>query len=74
MASSSLIFNSPPADRAPKRRPCGVTFGRENGLAEAFGGFVGEDLAVADVDHAMGVFGDIRLVGDKDDGVPVGMQ
>jgi hypothetical protein len=34
------------------------------GLAEALGGLVGEDLAVADMDDAMGVLGDVRLVGD----------
>src|SRR6202035_4754819 len=39
------------------------------GIANALGGFVAEDLAVFDVDHAVGVFGDIGLVGYEDDGI-----
>ena len=35
----------------------------------AGGGLVGEDFAVADVDDAVGVLGDVGLVGDEDDGV-----
>jgi hypothetical protein len=34
-----------------------------------FYGFVGGDFAVADVDDAVGVLGDIVFVGDEDDGV-----
>lgn len=41
---------------------------------EAFGAFVGGDFAVADVDDAVGVFGDVRLVRDDDDGVALGVQ
>ena len=43
-------------------------------LAEALGGLVGEDLAVADVDDAMSVFGDVGLVGDEHDGVALGVE
>src|ERR1035438_1234193 len=46
----------------------------ENALAVALGGLVGVDLAVADMDDAMGIFGDVRLVGDQDNGVAVGVQ
>ena len=55
------------------RSCCGIWWicGR---LAEALGGFVGEDLAVADVDDAVGVLGDVGLVGDEDDGVALGVK
>jgi len=35
---------------------------------------VGEDLAVADVNNAMGKFGDVRLVRHQNDGVAAGME
>src|SRR3569833_297957 len=41
---------------------------------EAFGGFVGVDLAVADVNDAVGVLGDVGLVSDEDDGVAFGLE
>ncbi len=34
---------------------------------------IGGDFAVADVDDAVGVFGDVRLVRDDDDGVALGV-
>ena len=43
-------------------------------FAEALGGLVGEDLAVANVDDAMRVFGDVGLVGDEHDGVALGVK
>jgi len=33
------------------------------------GGFVGGDFAVADIDDAMSVLGDVVFVGDENDGV-----
>jgi len=36
--------------------------------------FVPGDYAVFDVDNAMSVFGDVMLVCDQHDGVPLGMQ
>src|ERR1700692_2498038 len=41
---------------------------------DAGGGMVAGDDAVADGDDAMGVLGDIGLVGDDDDGVAVGVK
>ncbi len=41
----------------------------DDGSNFAAGGLVGEDLAVADVDDAVGVFGDVGLVSDEDDSV-----
>src|SRR6185437_11784407 len=38
-------------------------------LAPALGDLVAGDLAVADVDDAVGEFGDVGLVGDQHDGV-----
>src|ERR1039457_4361048 len=55
------------------RRIC-VLLASTGSLAEALGGLVGEDLAVADMDDAMGVVGDIGLVGNDYDGVAVGVQ
>jgi hypothetical protein len=51
-------------------------FGEVRGqvLAEALGRLVGENLAVANVNHAMSVFGYIGLVGDQHDGVAAGVQ
>ena len=43
-------------------------------LAVALGGLVGEDLAVADMHDAVGVVGDIRLMGDQHDGVAIGVE
>src|SRR5882724_10023302 len=40
----------------------------------AGGGMVAGDDAVADGDDAMGILGDIGLVGDYDDGVAVGVE
>ena len=58
---------------------CQVWFSRPGNrgssfLPEALGGLVGGDFAVADVHDAVGVFGDVRLVGDEDDGVAFGLQ
>jgi hypothetical protein len=36
--------------------------------------FIPLDDAVLDIDDAVGVLGDVVLVGDKDDGVAFGMQ
>jgi hypothetical protein len=47
---------------------------RRNALSGALRGGVGEDLAVADVDDAMGVLGDVGFVGDEDDGVAAGVE
>jgi hypothetical protein len=41
---------------------------------DAGGGMVAGDDSVADGDDAMGVLGDIGLVGDDDDGVAVGVK
>jgi hypothetical protein len=38
-------------------------------IGRAGGGFIFLDVAVADADDAMGVSGDVRFVGDEDDGV-----
>ena len=35
---------------------------------------VGDDFAVLDFDDAVGVFGDVAVVGDEDDGVAFGVQ
>src|SRR6185369_12166573 len=37
-------------------------------------GFIAGDFAVADVDYAVGVFGDVGLVGYDDDGVALGLE
>ncbi len=42
---------------------------RSERISRASGWLVREDFAVTDVDNAVGVFGDIGLVGDEDDGV-----
>ena len=38
-------------------------------LAEALRGLVGSDFTVANVDHSVGIFCDIRLVCHEDDGI-----
>ena len=43
-------------------------------IADPSGGLVAGDDAVADGDDAMGVLGDVRLVGDEDDGVAFGVK
>jgi hypothetical protein len=43
-------------------------------LAEALGRLVGENLPVANVNHAMSVFGNVGLVCDQHDGVAAGVQ
>ena len=43
-------------------------------LSSFFLAFVPGDYAVFDVDNAMSVFGDVMLVRDQHDGVPLGMQ
>jgi hypothetical protein len=53
---------------------CGEQSFCRNALAEAAGGLVGKDLAVADVDYAVGILGDVGLVGDEDDGVAGGVE
>src|SRR5208337_1655576 len=64
--------NRHPTLAAKTKTPRG--WGTQSFLAEALGEFVGGDLSVADMDHAMGVFGDVRLVGDYDDGVAIGVE
>jgi len=46
-------------------------FSRQRGARR---GFIGEDLAVADVHDAMRVFGNVLLVGDEDDGVALAVE
>jgi len=68
----SSMANPPSNPRTtvwPWRAPEG-----EMPLSKALGRFIGEDLAIADVDDAMCVFGDVWLVSDEDDGVSVGVK
>jgi len=43
-------------------------------LAEALGGLVGGDFAIADMDYAVGVVGDIRFVSNQHDCVALGLK
>jgi hypothetical protein len=43
-------------------------------LLEALGGLIGEDLAIANMNHAMRKLCDIGLVRHQDDGVAAGMK
>lgn len=51
-----------------------VEDGRGLGPHGARGRLVGEDLAVADMDDAVGVFGDIGLVSHQHDGVALAVE
>ena len=58
----------------------GGFFAGRGGVCRATCGFfmllavLGDDLAVLDFDDAVGVFGDVAVVGDEDDGVAFGVQ
>ena len=64
---------------APRRAEGGF-FAGGGGVCRAACGFfvllavVGDDLAVLDFDDAVGVFGDVAVVGNEDDGVAFGVQ
>src|SRR5688572_6490164 len=50
-----------------------IPMASENGTATSLP-LVALHTPVADVDHAVGVLGDVPLVGDEDDGVAVGVE
>ena len=69
-----------------QERPCGRASARvvsdgcgeqsfcRNAFAEAAGGLVGKDLAVADVDYAVGILGDIAFVRHQNNGIALRLQ
>ena len=63
--SQSCISFQPTIIRTSTMKPLFVEAGRD---------FIRGDFAVADVDDAMGILGDVRFVGDDDDGVAPGVQ